>query len=383
MRLADFIDANLPTILTQWDLFAATLLPAAGVMYPADIRDHAEQMLQTIAKDLRTPQTRTQQLMKSQGEAKTVSGARETAAQTHALARAASGFSIRQLVAEYRALRASVLRAWADAGEQGPEAMEDVSRFNEAIDQAITESVDYFTAEVERWRDLMLGTICHDLRGPLNAMMLTSQLVAAMSVGRSVSQHVEKLKSSGERMKLLLDDLLDYNRSSLDIGIRITRASVNLGAVCHEEIALLRAAFPEVTIEYASEDAIEGNWDASRIKQALSNLVTNSAKYGDPNGIVRVSLSADDSLVHLAVDNTGPSIPPELIGLLFEPLRRFGSANSDGERESMGLGLFIVRQIALAHRGDVTVESGAGKTRFTISLPRKEIPQSPVKRTRL
>lgn len=370
MRLADFIDANLPKILTEWDLFASTLLPAAGLMDAAELRDHAEQMLKTITMDLRTPQSSAEQLAKSQGHLSALAETPETAAQTHALARALSGFDIRQLVAEYRALRASVFRLWSDAGGYGPEAMEDARRFNEAVDQAIAESVDYFSREVDRRRDLLLGTIGHDLRGPLNAMSLIAQVISAMSAEEVVRQNAEKIIRSGKRMRQLLDDLLDYNRTSLAIGMQAHLEPLDLVSICREEVDLLRATLPAFTIEFESDGVVPGNWDASRIKQAISNLVTNAAKYGDPDGTIRVSLHTDNAHIYLSVENTGPSIPKELMNSLFEPLRRHGFSDSSSERVSLGLGLFIVRQVTLAHRGSITVESAGGRTCFTIKFPR-------------
>ncbi|HEX6708322.1 MAG TPA: sensor histidine kinase [Albitalea sp.] len=371
MRLADFIEANTPAILAEWELFASSLLPAAAEMDAAALRDHAEQILQAMVKDLRTPQTRVEQSAKSKGRAPVLLGATETAAQTHALLRATGGFTIRQLVAEYRALRASVLRLWADSGAYGPGAMEDAGRFNEAMDQAIAESVDYFTSEVDRWRAIFLGVLGHDLRGPLNAVLLTSHVISTLSSGTPVSQHTEKLMRSGQRMRQLLDDLLDFNRTSLDIGIRVTREPVDLATVCREEIELLRSALPASTIEFATEGGTQGSWDASRIKQVVSNLVINAARYGDRSGVVRVSVRGDDADAHLSVENTGPSIPKELMNSLFEPLRRHAGADSHGESESLGLGLFIVRQVALAHGGSAGVESAEGRTRFTVTLPKR------------
>lgn len=371
MRLADFIDANIPAILVEWEAFASSLLPAAAGLDAAALRDHAEQILHAVAKDLRTSQTREEQSTKSKGRAIALAGTTETAAQTHALLRAVGGFTIRQLVSEYRALRASVLSLWSDAWEYGPHAMEDVGRFNEAIDQAIAESVDYFTSEVDRWRAVFLGVLGHELRGPLNAILLTSKLVAALGAGTPITEHTGKLLHSGERMRLLLDDLLDYNRASLDIGIRVSRMPIDLAAVCAEEIEELRAAQPNATIEFAAAGATNGSWDASRIKQVLSNLVINAAKYGDRDGLIRADLRDGGSEVHLSVENTGPSIPKEQMNFLFEPLRRSVSADSQAERESLGLGLFIVRQVALAHGGSVTAESAGGRTRFTVTLPKK------------
>jgi signal transduction histidine kinase len=370
MRLADFIEANMPAILVEWESFAASLLPAAAGLDAATLRDHGEEILRAIVTDLRTPQTRSAQAAKSKGCAPLPAARAETAAQTHAVLRATGGFTIRQLVAEYRALRASVLRLWGDAAPDGPDAVADAGRFNEAIDQAIAESVDYFTTEVDRWRALFLGVLAHDLRGPLNAVLLTSQVISALGTGTPVSRHTQRLIRSGERMRQLLDDLLDYNRTSLDIGFRIKRAPVDLATLCGEEIELLRAALPGSRIAFAQEGDTHGSWDASRIKQIVSNLVTNAVRYGEPDGIVHVNLRGDDRQVLLAVENAGPIIPKELLGSLFEPLRRHAGGDQQAERVSLGLGLFIVRQVALAHGGSVTVESADGRTRFTVLLPR-------------
>jgi signal transduction histidine kinase len=361
MRLADFIEANTPAILAEWESFASSLLPAAAGMDAAALRDHAEQILQAVAADLRRPQTLLEQSAKSMGLAAVLPGAPETAAQTHALLRATGGFSIRQLVAEYRALRASVLRLWAEAGAYGPQAMEDAGRFNEAMDQAVAESVDCFTSEVDRWRAIFLGVLGHDLRGPLNAVLLTSRVISALGAGTPVSQQTEKVIRSGERMKQLLDDLLDYNRTSLDIGLRVAPKPVDLATVCREEVQLLRAALPASTIELATAGATQGSWDGSRLKQVVSNLVVNAARYGGPGGIIRVELHGGDVEVRLSVENTGPGIPKELQGSLFEPLRRHAGLDPHDEGASLGLGLFIVRQVALAHGGNVGVESAASR----------------------
>lgn len=144
MRLADFIRHEREHILTEWEAFAATLTPAAEGMSARTLRDHAPEIPDAIAKDLDTVQTRREQSEKSMGRAPVVEGAPATAAQTHAVLRAADGFDIVQLVAEYRALRASVLRLWLDRVVLLSTSFEDMLRFNEAIDQAMAESVGHF-----------------------------------------------------------------------------------------------------------------------------------------------------------------------------------------------------------------------------------------------
>lgn len=179
MRLAEFIRHNVEAILADWEAFAATLLPAAAGLTPLALRDDAEQILEAVAKDLTAFQSREEQSEKSKGRAPKVEGAAETAAQTHAVLRARGGFDINQLVAEYRALRASVLRLWIDASPLDQTASEDIIRFNEAIDQAVAESVGHFHAQVERARNLLLGMLGHDMRSPLGTILGTASYLAA------------------------------------------------------------------------------------------------------------------------------------------------------------------------------------------------------------
>ena len=249
MRLAEFILRDMEAILVEWEAFAATLFPAAASMTPLALRDHAKQILEAVAKDLSTPQTKQAQADKSMGRAPKLMGAPETAAQTHAVLRAQSGFDINQLAAEYRALRASVLRLWTDACQPDDPDLEDVIRFNEAIDQAIAESIGFFSAQVDQARNLLLGMLGHDMRSPLNTIQMTASYLAALNAGAKVSEAASRLIRSGASMKALLDDLVDFNRTKLGLGINIALADVDLAAVFADELEQLRGAHPGRQLE--------------------------------------------------------------------------------------------------------------------------------------
>jgi signal transduction histidine kinase len=372
MRLADFIDANVEAIIAAAETFAATLLPAAAHLDREALRNHLPLILKAVAADLRTSQTGVEELEKSEGRALLAQDAPETAAQTHALLRARDGFDIEQLVAEYRALRAGVLRLWrASNATLDATAFGDMVRFNEAIDQAVAESVALFTTEVERWRHLFLGVLGHDLRNPLNTILLTSQLLARLSSAAPITEHTARLIRSGERMKTLLDDLLDYSRASLGLGIVLHRTFVDLASACDEEVDLLRSALPGRSIDYETAGPTRGSFDASRIREALANLVLNAAKYGSDGAGIRVGLAGDAQGVRLSVINDGATIPGDVLDAMFEPLRRGAvqAAEPAAESTSLGLGLFIVREIARAHGGHVEAVSDQGKTTFTMTLP--------------
>jgi len=138
MRLASFITENLEEILAEWELFAASLLVPGQSMTSLALRDHASQILRAIAEDIQTSQTDLEQAYKSKGFMQ-IAEATRTAAMTHGALRHLAGFDLRQLAAEFRALRASVLRLWLKRGVANESAFYEMTRFNEAIDQAFSE----------------------------------------------------------------------------------------------------------------------------------------------------------------------------------------------------------------------------------------------------
>lgn len=370
MRLAEFIRSNLESLLQQWEEFAATLLPAAQGMGALALRDHAAQMLEAVAADLGTSQSRQQQALKSRGLATVVPGASETAAQVHAVLRARCGFDINQLVAEYRALRASVLRAWIDDGPETGTEMEDMIRFNEAIDQAIAESVGHFHGQVERNRNLMLGMLGHDMRSPLATIRTTASHLAALNAGSEVSMAAARIVRSGASMQALLDDLVDFNRTRLGLGIKIATSELDLSACMIDEVEQFRGAHPGRQIALAINGDCRGRWDERRLQQSLRNLLSNAIRYGAPDAPVQIELTGEPESVRLEVRNRGAL--PESVELreLFDPLKRGPAEEYANDRASLGLGLFIVQEVARAHGGEVEVQSSAGDTTFAMRLPR-------------
>jgi signal transduction histidine kinase len=364
------------SILTEWDAFAASALPAAGRMDQRALRDHAPDILRAIALDLRTAQSAAQQDQKAKGRAAVRPDASHTAAQTHAILRAQGGFNIVQMAAEYRALRASVLRLWAESSPPSQtgwgDTIEDMTRFNEAIDQALLESVDFFNREVEGARNLFLGVLGHDLRNPLETIQVTATLLSTLPTDEVVSNAAARLTRGAARMKNMLDDLLDYNRTTLAGGIRVSVNNADLGKVCAAEIDDFRSAHTDRVVELEVDGNVEGRWDVQRLHQLLSNLLANAFAYGTPGAPIRVQIKGGARDVQLAVRNQGPAIPQAALPYVFEPLKR-GLADDDAttpESKHLGLGLFIAREIAKAHGGEIQVHSDRQETVFVVRLPR-------------
>jgi signal transduction histidine kinase len=374
MRLSSFISNNLESILAEWVAFARNQLPAAAGMDERALLDHGKLILQEIAADMCRPQDDEERQAKSEGKSVTASTRMNVPSRSHARQRERQGFAVEQMVAEYRALRATVLRLWSASSISVPvEDLDDVIRFNEAVDQAIAESLKAFLVEMDKTRDLFLGMLGHDLRGPLSTIANCANVELHSQPDNSPRAAI--VLRSVAQMKALLDDLLEYTRDRLGAGLAIDPAPLHLEKFARETLDEIGATSPGRVLELEARGDTEGEWDARRLHQALSNLVFNALKYGRPGSPIRVSLDGTHTKeIVLAVENLGKPIPPGVLARVFDPLVRADDGDTSAESQvagaNLGLGLYVVREIANAHRGTVDVRSNDSITRFELRLPR-------------
>lgn len=374
-RLADFIHANMEAILQAWEDFARTIAPPALTMDDAALRDHARQMLLTFADDLGTYQSDAQGDAKSKGLGRREDAA--TAAEVHAEARLLSGYTVVQLVSEYRALRSSVLSLWqATPDVNQATTMADMTRFNEAIDQALAESVARYQHLVAQSQNMFLAILGHDLRNPLGTLVSGSQFIMqATDIPARYADVAARMFGSARRMSKLINDMIDFTRTHLGPGLPIQGAQGDLAAVCKQVVNELRTFHPERAIELRLPAQAGAFFDEGRVAQMLSNLIGNAVQHGSAREPVRVGMRGGEHEVVIEVNNRGPVIPAEKIATIFEPMVRIASATStcDTERTSLGIGLFIAREIAQAHGGHIRVASNqVDGTSFTVTLPRRQ-----------
>jgi signal transduction histidine kinase len=289
MRLSLFISSNIDAILIDWVAFARAQLPAAASLDEAELLDHGRWILEEIASDMRRPQDDDERQAKSEGNGSTASESSGVPSRTHARQRERQGFQIEQMVAEYRALRATVLRLWSAASSSVQvEDLEDVTRFNEAVDQAIAESLQVFVAEVDKARDLFLGMLGHDLRGPLST--IASSAALELRNRPDDSPRVAVILRSVAQMKALLDDLIEYTRYRLGSGLAIDPTAFQLDRFARDTLEEIAAISQGRVLDLAVEGDMAGEWDARRLHQAVSNLVFNALKYGDSGTPIRIGL---------------------------------------------------------------------------------------------
>jgi len=369
-RLSQFIRQHREEILSAWDTFAREQSSDPG-MDVAALRDHAGAMLDAIARDLETPQTEQQRTDKARGGQIAHNG-EMTAASKYGMRRAERGFTLESMLAEFRALRASVIGRWREHQPQvGPEELEEMTRFNEAIDQAIAESLMRYTREVESTRDRFFAVLGHDLRTPLGAIITSTQfLLETAQLTDEQRSVIEGMQRSGRRMTELVRDLLDLALTRLGRGIPLKRAEMDMGDLVRDVAAEAIASKPGSRVDVQTIGSLSGVWDRARLAQALSNLVGNAMQHGARNAPITLTARGDDSgVVTVSVKNEGTSIPPDQIGGLFKAMK---GGPSGREQRHLGLGLYIVDKIVEAHHGTIDVRSSAAEgTTFVVSLPRQ------------
>ncbi len=378
MPLHHFITQNLDAILVDWVAFARQLQPAGVHLDEVALLDHGRLILTEIAADMQKPQSDTEQQEKSEGNSSSAADSPQVPSRIHARQRKSQGFNIEELVAEYRALRATVLRRWSrSANDIQGSHLESVTRFNEAVDQAIAESLQAFMGELDKSRDLFLGVLGHDLRGPLSTIANIASL--QLHTRPDDARQAAFVLRSVTQMKVLLDDLVEYARHRQGSGFAIDPHSLHLGSFARDTLDEIAAIRDGREIHLDIQGDLQGEWDPRRLHQALSNLIFNALKYGRPDAPIYISLdgtSPDE--VKVAVQNTGEPIPQAALATLFDPFVRAGAEDASsttawGTGASMGLGLYVVQEITKAHGGRVEVESNETLTRFSMRLPRKRV----------
>lgn len=375
MRLAEFIKTNRAAILADWEAFAKSCSPASVSMSITALSDHASEMLTVIAKDLETVQGAHAQSEKSKGRAPALDDSDRTAAEKHGTGRAVSGFSIDEMVAEYRALRASVIRLWTKSQDSiTPTDLEDLIRFNEAIDQSLAESVTRFSEDLDQSKEMFLAILGHDLRSPISAVMTSASFM--LDTEELEEPHLTlmtRILSASHRMNHMVGALLDFTRSRLGGGIPVVPEAMNMGKLVHDVVDEMLAAHSQRTITIDARGALDGEWDCDRITQVVSNLISNALEHGSDRTAVEVDVHGDDENIEIAVHNRGAAMPEEQLDGIFSAMKRqslTGSAAS-GPTGNLGLGLYIADRIVQAHKGRIDVESSDEHgTTFTVRLPR-------------
>lgn len=369
MKLSEFIVSEMPHILAEWETYAQTMRPAADAMSMVALRDHAEEMLRAVAVDIEEWQSPKEAIAKSKG-LDDDDGA--SAAALHGAMRQASQFSLLQLSSEFRALRAAVLRGWLPVADLSvPSTLDAVVRFNEAIDQALAESIVTYSQRADEMRDLFLAILGHDMRGPLATVTLAGDLLSAAASGGGSHPDVgPRVKRAARFMSSMVQDMIGFTRTRLGGAIAIARRPADIGASCESAIADAEAMHPDCRYQFETHGDLHGEFDAMRLHQVLVNLFGNAGQYGARGQPVRIVARRVAEDLCVEVHNGGGAIPDESLERIFDPMVRLRPDGDEPEpTASRGLGLFVAREIVRAHGGALSVRSDGSGTVFTLRLP--------------
>ena len=374
MKLSKFIVSHMGNILSEWEEFARSLHSDTALMSPEQLRDHGKAILEAIAVNIESDETQAEQTKKSKGE-NTGVASESSAAANHGKDRYDTGLSLEQVIAEYRAMRASVLRLWMPEMKQmTDQGSHDMLRFNEAIDQALAESAKTYAEATSRTRDTFLAILGHDLRSPLGTMAMAGDYLTRPSIGTEGTAKIgARVKRSAATMSTMIRDLLQYTRTQLGGKMPISKMLADMKDICESAIDDARALHPEFVFKFTTTGELLDDFDSARLQQVFSNLLNNAAQHGGKKDPITITAQGDKDAVIVQVTNSGPPIPANSLQSIFKPLIQLSLEEQQGGKPStsLGLGLFIAREITLAHGGtlDVTSSEELG-TVFSVCIPR-------------
>lgn len=254
----------------------------------------------------------------------------------------------------------------------------------------------YFTAlksredEARRTRELseahdfqqrLAGIVSHDLRTPLSVIVTIASTYLKSSSDPKLAQAMQRTLRNAYKATRIVRDLLDVTHARTSGEIPVNKQLVDLHAILKDVVDDARLAHPGRSIELKAEvrGSSEDEWDPERMSQVVLNLVNNAVQHGDPHAPILVELRMDDTAAAIAVNNRGQPIPNEQLATIFDPFVQGSQKHRRGLRGGLGLGLYIVQQIARAHGGRAAVSSSlAAGTTFTVTLPRSAVERAPL-----
>jgi signal transduction histidine kinase len=351
-RVADFIRTNEARIATLWEDEVRAELPALKNMSRPVLLDHLQEFLEGLANWL-------------EGKTEDADRAFHNLVEGHALQRLGYGVGLETLTREYSKIRLVLLRELAAERDLPTESM---LRLHEGMDRAMNDAIRRYATRREEVRERFMAILGHDLRDPLSTVQISANMLAANpGLKPELRLVASRISRASTRMSRMIADVLDFARGHLGTGIPANPTLNDMGEICRAAVDELGAANPQRQITVEASGDLRGAFDRDRVHQALGNLISNALHHTEGPIEVRAYEVPDHEAVMTEVTSHGAAIPDELRRRIFDP---FSHGDIAGPRHGLGLGLYIVQQIALAHGGTCDLTSDAQATTFSIRWPR-------------
>ena len=361
--VSDHLRAEVDEIAKHWEQAALRRLPHLQQLDRQALIDHVPEFIFGLAAWV-------------EGDEAVGRRGFEALAEGHAVQRLGHGIDLHSLSTEYQILRNVILQHLMHV-ESSRSVRESLVRLNDGIDYAVNEAVMRYSKSRDLIRERFVGILGHDLRVPLSAVTLAAAQIAAHPCTEPKhGRMAATIQHSSDRMVRMIADVIDFTHAHLGQGIPASAELEDLGEISEEAVSELRLTHPgrDLRVELAGD--LRGHLDRDRVIQALSNLIGNAIQHGKDPIIVSAREASDRGAIVTQVKNFGTRIPPELAARLFDPFR-VGHEGANRPRTNLGLGLYIVQQIALAHGAACTVRSDEKETTFEITWPRVPIERTP------
>nr|HEX4313375.1 PAS domain-containing sensor histidine kinase [Kofleriaceae bacterium] len=237
------------------------------------------------------------------------------------------------------------------------------------------EELHAVTRDRAQFAEQMIGIVSHDLRNPLGTIRIAAEVLAGVG-DKTCDRVAPRIVRAVERANRLISELLDFAQARVGSGLAVSIAPVDVHRAAAQIVDDLQGAHPTRRLVHQATGPGDCELDENRLSQLIGNLVGNAVAYGAAATPITVVTAVTDDAVAVSVHNLGAPIPPAIIGGIFEPMTRGTTEHS--QARSVGLGLYIVREIAKAHGGRASVTSTADAgTTFTVAMPRRRAVTEP------
>lgn len=353
-RVVEFLRKEQATITSLWEEEVRRDLPALRSMTRPVLLDHMHEFLDGLADWV-------------EGKTQQAERAFQGLVEGHALQRLGYGVGLETLTREYSKLRIVVTRELFTL-ERTHDIRESMLRMQEGMDRAINNAMQRYAARREEVRERFITILGHDLRDPLSTITISANTLAADPDLEAPHRVIaERISRACDRMQRMINDVLDFARGHLGGGIPANPTLNDMGDICRAAADEMIGANPHRTITVDIRGDLRGAFDRDRVHQAITNLISNAIHHTEGSVEIRAFEADDGHAIITEVTSHGEPIPDEIRRRLFDPFAHYEATKP---RQGLGLGLYIVQQIALAHGGLCDVRSDEEATTFSIRWPR-------------
>jgi len=376
MQLGALIHSQLEAIIDRWEAATREALgPSKAATLGEDLHQpYRDLIIQTLAE---TPGAFCAERSSSALDGEGLGAAGQDSAARYVALRYAAGLTVADVVCELGLLWPSVLWLLRTTGTLDQEAsLDELERFTGALHNMLARSVQSYLDRVSAAGDMFLAILGHEIRNPLQAVAVAGKLLAVPSLPDPTRvETAARVSRATKLMDGLVSDLIDFTRSRLGVRARVERSACDLREACQEALELAQMSAPEREFRHQFVGNLQLQADRARLRQVMSNLLNNALQHGDEATPISLSALGTEESIILTVSNFGRPIPEEAARVIFEPLVQVPISSADPTKRfkhSLGLGLYIAREIVRGHDGTITVHSSptAGTT-FTVRLPRQ------------